>query len=707
MRLPALPDSRLTSPWPVSSSILTPSTFSVGVVVKNRAAVSLLRKHTMSFWSVLFGKPLRTDGESEERIGPLQGVPVLGLDALASASYGPEAALTVLLLAGAGSSGVILPISGCIIGLLLMVYLSYRQTIAAYPNGGGSFTVANDNLGANAGLVAAGALAVDYILNAAVAISAGVGAVASAVPALLPYTLPLCLAILVFLTVLNLRGIRSTGLVFMAPTYGFIGTLTLVIVVGLTKTILAGGDPSPAVPLRTPSHVSPAGAVGLWLFLRAFASGCTAMTGVEAVSNGVPLFRTPGVQLATRTLTVIVAVLVGLLGGLAVLVRAYGIHATAPGQAGFESVVSQVVAAVTGRGVFYYVTITAILMVLALSANTSFADFPRVCRVLADHRYLPAEFARRGSRLVFANGILVLSALSGLLLVVFGGVTDHLIPLFAIGALLAFTMSQLGMVAHWHRSTDARRRAKQAINAVGAVATALALLIVLVSKFTHGAWITAVVIPGFVLLFTRMRQYNDRLVLVTRAEGPLELSDLTPPIVVIPLRRLDQVARKALRFALTISPEIYVVQIQAEELDTDDLQIEWGHTVEEPACVAGRVPPTLVVVHSPYRQFYERFLDWLKRLTLLHPERHVVVLIPELVHRRWYHFIVGHRATRLKALLLLEGGPHVSVMSTPWYPDLRPPGRRRWMRPFHRRAHRHLGPASQIDVAAERSGGDK
>jgi amino acid transporter len=645
----------------------------------------------MSLRTVLFGKPLRSDAEAEEQIGPLQGIPVLGLDALASASYGPEAALTVLLVVGAAASQQIVPVSAGIIGLLLIVYLSYRQTLAAYPNGGGSFTVAKENLGANAGLIAAGALAVDYILNAAVAISAGVGAIVSAVPALLPYTLGICLAVLILLTIINLRGIRSAGLVFMAPTYGFIATLGVVITYGVVKTIAAGGHPAPVVPPAHPQEAATT-AVSLWLLLRAFASGCTAMTGVEAVSNGVPLFRKPTVRLARRTLTLIVAILLVLLAGLAVLVRAYGITATVPGEAGYQSVVSQVVSAVMGRGVFYYITMTAVLTVLALSANTSFADFPRVCRVLAADRYLPPEFARRGSRLVFTNGILVLSVLAGLLLVVFGGITDHLIPLFAVGALLAFTMSQLGMVAHWRRSNDEGRLLKMAVNAVGALATTVALCIVLVSKFSHGAWITAIVIPAFVLFFRGMKGYNERLAAITRAEGPLDVSNLAPPIVVIPLRRLDQVGQKALRFALTISRDVYVVQVLAEELDTEDLQARWQERVEDPVRrTLSLAPPQLVLIRSPYRQFFERLLTWLRDLTAARADRQVIVLIPELVQRRWYHFFVSHRAMRLKAQLLLKGGPHVSVMSTPWYPDLSPAqAQARWWAGRARRLRREM-----------------
>ena len=510
------------------------------------------------------------------------------------------------------------------------------------------------------------------MLNAAVAISAGVGAIVSAVPALLPHALSLTLAVSMLLTLINLRGIRSAGLAFMTPTYAFVATLGVVIAYGVVKTIWASGHPEPvAAPPR--AQEAAATSVGLWLLLRSFASGCTAMTGVEAVSNGVPLFRKPTVRLARRTLTLIVVILGCLLGGLAVLVRAYGITATVPGQPGYQSVVSQVVGAVMGRSVFYYVTMTAVLMVLALSANTSFADFPRVCRVLAADRFLPPELARRGSRLVFTNGILLLAVLAALLLIVFGGITDHLIPLFAVGALLAFTMSQLGMVAHWRNTREPGRGLKMAVNGVGAGATAVALGIVSVSKFTHGAWITAIVIPGLIVFFRKMKAYNERLSAVTKFEGPLDVANLKPPIVVIPLRRLDQVAEKALRFSLTISPDIYVVQVLAEELDTDDLQEQWRGRVEEPVRrVLNARPPQLVLIRSPYREFFERLLTWICELTERRPDRQVIVLIPELVHRRWYQFLVSHRAMRLKAALLLTGGPHVSVMSTPWYPDLTP-----------------------------------
>jgi amino acid transporter len=635
---------------------------------------------------LLFGEPLRSDAEEQERIRPVQAIPLLGLDALASASYGPEAALTVLLVAGAAASQSIVLVIAAISILLLLVYFSYRQTIAAYPNGGGAFTVAYENLGETAGLVAASALTVDYVLNTAVAISAGIGAIVSAVPGLFPHTLSMCLGVLAVLTIINLRGVRFAGIVLMAPAYLFIATLGIAIVIGLTKTVLASGGPVPATSLPAP-HGATLTVVGASLLLRGFASGCTALTGVEAVSNAVPLFRKPSIERAQLTLTLTVLALLGLVAGIALLVRAYGITATTPGSPEYQSVVSQVVAASTGRGPFYYVTMTAVVIVLTWSANTSFADFPRVCRTLAAERYLPPELARRGGRLVFSNGILVLALLAGVLLVVFGGVTDRLIPLFAMGALLAFTMSQLGMVAHWWRSREPRRMPKLAMNAVGALGTSSALVVMVVSKFTHGAWITAVVIPLFVLLFRGVRRYSDRLAAITRGEGPLDTADIRPPIVIIPLRRLDQVGRKALRFALAISPDVHVVQILAEELDTEDLQAHWRELVEDPVRRSSSVPPpALIVLRSPYRQFYQRFLGWLRQLTASHPDRQLIVLIPELVQRRWYQFLVSHRALRLKAALLMNGGPQVSVMSTPWYPDLQP--RRRYLVPPARQAPR-------------------
>jgi amino acid transporter len=631
----------------------------------------------VSIAELLFGRPLRSDEEDVERIGVFTGVAVLGLDALASAAYGPEAALTVLIPSGPLSSVYVVPITACILALLAAVFLSYYQTIAAYPDGGGTFTVSKQNLGPTLGLVGAAALCVDYIINVAVAISAGVGTIVSAVPTLLPYTLPLTLCILALLTMVNLRGVRTAGLVFLAPTYAYVALLGGTVLIGLYLTFpWTPGDGHPAVPLHIQTAASSQAThtavqlVSLWLLMRAFASGCTAMTGIEAVSNATPIFREQPVRLARATLALIVVILAFLLTGVALLARAYGISATEPGQAGYQSVLSLVVQSVIGHHAGYYLTMTAILMVLALSANTSFADFPRVCRMLALDAYLPPEFAHRGSRLVYTAGIVTLTALAGVLLIAFGGITDRLIPLFAVGAFLAFTMSQIGMVKHWQRERGRGHPLKLAINAIGAFATAITLGVIIVSKFTEGAWVIVIVIPGLVLLFQWSRRYHERVWAQVGDDAPLELNSVPRPMFVIPMRRLDRVARKALRFSLELSADVCAVQVLAEELDTEDLTSRWHDLVEEPARRAGFAPPKLVVLRSPYREFFGPFLEWIARTAHDHRDRHIVIVVPEIVRRRWYHFFLSYRETLLKTLLLLHGGPHVTVMNAPWYTDI-------------------------------------
>src|SRR3984957_1611470 len=410
----------------------------------------------MSLLDFVFGRPLASDEDKDERVGPLAGVSVFGLDALSSAAYGPEAALTVLIPLGIAGVGFSLPITIAVSVILTIVYFSYRQTISGYPEGAGSYTVAKENLGAYAGLFAASALMIYYTLNVAVGISAGIGALTSALPPLQPYALLLCLAVLLLLAFFNLRGLRESGLAFMPPTYLFIGCLVLVLVIGIVKALVFGGHPPPVNQLPPPAQTHQQ--ITLWLFLKAFAAGCTAMTGVEAVSNGVQAFKEPVVNAARRTLTLIVAILILLLLGIAYLVSAYQITATDPGAPGYQSILSMLTQAIVGRGIFYYVTIAAILLVLCLSANTSFADFPRVCRTVSQDGFLPAAFSVRGRRLVYTHGIVVLTVLAGSLLLFFNGVTDKLIPLFAVGAFLAFTLSQAGMVMHWLRSKDRMAR---------------------------------------------------------------------------------------------------------------------------------------------------------------------------------------------------------------------------------------------------------
>src|SRR5215471_1244350 len=499
----------------------------------------------MSFLDLLLGKPLASDEARAECIGTAAGIPIFGLDALSSAAYGPEAALTLLIPLGAAGIAYIVPISASIIVLLAIVYFSYRQTIAAYPSGGGSYTVASENLGTFPGLVAAAALMIDYILTAAVGISAGVGALVSAVPTLQPHTLSLCLGILVLITLTNLRGVREAGIVFIIPTYLFVGTLLFTIVIGLTKTLVASGHPvaiasSPAA-LPTPTAVA-----SLWLLMQVFSNGCTAMTGVEAVSNGVRAFREPAVKTAQHALTVIIGLLIVLLAGIAYLVRAYGIAATDPGQPGYQSVLSMLVAAVAGRGWFYYVTIGSVLTILSLSANTAFADFPRLCRAVAQNSFLPHAFGFRGRRLVYTEGILVLAALTAALLVFFGGVTDRLIPLYAIGAFLAFTLSQAGMVAHWKRVRGPGAAHSMFVNGLGAVATGLTLLVVLVAKFTEGAWVSALLIIVMLSAMLWVRRHYTRVAEETRSVAPLAVTTPHAPIVIVPIQKWDRIAENAL-----------------------------------------------------------------------------------------------------------------------------------------------------------------
>jgi amino acid transporter len=621
----------------------------------------------VSILDLLLGRPLASDEARAEQIGASAGIPIFGLDALSSCAYGPEAALTLLIPLGAAGVAYIVPISAAIIALLTIVYFSYRQTIQAYPGGGGSYTVARQNLGAGAGLLAAAALMIDYVLVAAVGISAGVGALVSAAPGLQPYTLVLCLAILAVITLINLRGMREAGLVFMFPTYLFVGSLLIAIGIGTFRTLAAGGHPLPVVSI--PKLPLVAVAPSLWLLLQAFASGCTAMTGVEAVSNGVKAFREPVVPMARRTLTIIIALLIILLAGLAYLVRAYGIGATDPGQPGYQSVLSMLLLAIVGRGFFYYVSIGSILTVLALSANTAFADFPRLCRAVAQNNYLPHSFAIRGRRLVYSQGIFVLAGLSGLLLIVFGGVTDRLIPLFAVGAFLAFTLSQAGMVGHWRRVGGPGAVRSMFVNGLGAVATGITVIVVMVAKFAEGAWITVLLIPTIVIVMNTVRRHYHAVFLETRCASPLDLHDLKPPLVVLPIQHWNHVVQKALRFALKISPSVTAVHVDLGE-GADILREEWTRFVEQPTRQAGVATPQLIVLPSPYRLVLTPIVDYVFDVEKKYPNQQIAVLIPELVEHHWYHyFLHNKRASVLKALLLLKGNRRIVVINVPWYLD--------------------------------------
>jgi amino acid transporter len=623
-------------------------------------------QRTQRLLDKILGRPLRTSEEGKEKLSVWTGVPALGLDALASTAYGPEAALTILMPLGISGLYQMPAITLGILALLMTLYLSYRQTAAAYPDGGGAYIVAKDNLGTHAGVVAGSALLLDYMLNVAVGISAGVGAIVSAVPALHNHTLVLCLLVLMTLTIVNLRGVRESGASFAVPVLLFVASVGIAMVLGIVEFWRSGGQPAAVV--APPQLSRPTEAISLWLVLRAFASGCTAMTGVEAVSNGVPLFRKPVVPNAQWTLTVIVVVLGAFLIGISTLCPAYHIHAMDEREPGYQTIFSQLVAAVAGRGVFYYISIASIFIVLTYSAQTSFADFPRVCRLLAEDSFLPPAFANRGRRLVFSLGINVLALLSGLILIAFGGITDRLIPLFAIGAFSAFVFSQAGMVLHWRGKGGRGARLKLAVNALGAVSTSIALLIIIVAKFIEGAWVTLLVVPGLVLLFHRIKRHYKKI--TQEIDWPLKLKTwkVQPPVVIILIAGWDRVAERALRFGLLLSNDITAVHVVTEQDDPKRLRELWAEKVEEPARAAGAAVPALEIIRSPFRKLYEPLLKFVSKIKEEKPGRLIAVIIPELVEPHWYGYLLHNlRAATLRPLLFLERDQRTVVITVPWH----------------------------------------
>ncbi len=617
----------------------------------------------MSIADFLFGRPLASSEDRAEKIGPPAGVSIFGLDGLSSAAYGPEAALTLLIPLGAAGVGYMLPITGSILALLTILYFSYRQTIAAYPGGGGSYTVARENIGEGAGLLAAAALMIDYVLTAAVGISAGVGALGSAIPAVQPHTLSLCLLILVLVTIVNLRGVREAGVAFMIPTYLFVGCLFLMIAIGVFRALAAGGHPAPVE--AVPHLPAATAAVSFWLLLKVFSSGCAAMTGVEAVSNGVKAFREPTARNAQLTLTIIVVILMVLLAGIAYLASAYGIGATDPTK-NYESVLSMLLRAIAGRGVFYYVSIGSILLVLSLSANTAFAGFPRLCRIIAHDNYLPHSFASTGRRLVYANGVYVLAALTAALLILFRGVTDRLIPLYAVGAFLAFTLSQAGMVRHWLRNNSAWHNIF--VNGLGAFATGVTTIVVLTAKFVDGAWVTVLLIPVMLFVMTWVRRHYRLATEEIASQDPADFRNLQDPIVITPIASWTKVSQKALRFAYALSNEVHAVHISAGDETENEFCRNWPRYAEAPAREAGLPPPELVVIESPYRLVLTPILDYILEVEQKNPGRQIAVLLPEMAERHWFHyFLHNQRAEILKAWLLVKGNQRIVLVSVPWY----------------------------------------
>jgi amino acid transporter len=630
----------------------------------------------MNIFDALFGRPLATNEAHAEHIGVAAGIPIFGLDGLTSAAYGPEAAMVLLIPLGLmGVQHYLLPIFGFILTLLTILYFSYRQTIVAYPNGGGSFTVASENLGDKAGLLAAAALMIDYILTAAVGISAGVTALVSAFqhtkygPQLHHYQLLMCLVILVAIAIVNMRGVKETGAVFMLPTFIFVGTLLTTIGVGVYHSVIAHGHPialeAPPPPDAQTEHL--AGWLLVFLLMKAFSNGCAAMTGVEAVSNGVTAFKEPRSRNANRTLTVIIFMLIILLFGLSYVARAYGVTAMDPNAINYQSVLSIEVAAVFGSGWFYYVTMGGVLAALAFSANTAFADFPRMARAIAMKDYLPHVFLLKGRRLLFSHGIYALTGFTALILIIFDGQTDALIPLYAIGAFLAFTLSQAGMVKHWHTDREARHRhIKMFVNGLGAVATGLSLCVIVVTKFKYGAWVTVLLVPFLIWIMTAVKRHYIRVKSETADPTPLRLTGLEPPIVVIPMARWDKVTEKAMRFGMLMSPVVKVVHVDSD--DADELGKVWEEMVLKPVREFHIAEPELVTVKSNFRTIISPLMDYVLKLEDENPGRKIAVLLPELVVKHWWENLLhNQRVQLLKILLLLKGNQRIVVVNIPWY----------------------------------------
>lgn len=623
----------------------------------------------MSLVKTLFGRRLATFEAEHAKIGSIRGVPVLGLDALASAAYGPEAALAILIPLGAAGLHYIPAITAVILVLLGILYISYRQTIAAYPSGGGSYIVAKHNLGTGAGLCAAAALVLDYVLNAAVGISAGVGALVSAFPALHEHILALCLTILILIAIVNLRGLRESGAAFGIPTWAFVFLFLGILIAGAVKTVLSGGNPTPIV---KPAALPPAAsAATLWLLMRSFASGCTAMTGVEAVSNGVPIFKEPSVKHAIRTLTIIVLILAAFLGGIAWLTQAYHIGAIDQTRPSYQSVLSSLIGAIIGRGFLYYATMAALLSVVCLSANTSFAGFPRICRLMAEDDFLPHAFANIGRRLVYTSGIVVLTTLAGVILIAFGGITERLIPLFAVGAFGAFTFSQAGMVVHWRRLGARKHWHRLTINAIGATTTACALIVIVATKFHDGAWMTVLLIPIIILLFRSVRAHYRKVEFQLERRAEIEIAPPESVSVLLPVKSWDNLTEKALRFARALSTDVTALHIYSDPEECKTMQEDWRRYVDEPLTRAGMTPTPLVCISSPYRRLFTPLLNYIDEMRQTR-EGMVAVILPDLVEARWYEYLLHtQRANVLRSLLLLKGNQRVAVISVPWYLERR------------------------------------
>jgi len=583
----------------------------------------------------LLGRPLATKQAVHERLSNPVALAVFSSDPLSSVAYATEEILLVLVLAGTAALHYSIGISLVIVGLVAILTASYRQTIYAYPSGGGAFVVAKSNLGEFPGLVAAAALLIDYVLTVAVSVAAGVAAITSAVPELHEHRVGLGLLAIVVLTLGNLRGVRESGKIFALPTYMFVGGLGVVIVVGLGRTLFGGpvGHPLPSVPVVE--------GLSLFLLLRAFSSGCTALTGIEAISNGVPAFRDPTSKNAATTMIWMATMLGGLFFGLTILAYVYGL---VPREE--ETLVSQIARISLGGGVFYYFMQVATMLILILAANTSYNGFPRLASLLAQDSFLPHQMRNVGDRLAFSNGIFILGLSAALLLIVFRGETHALIPLYAIGVFLSFTLSQGGMVRHWQHLKGRGWRQKFAINLAGAVATGVATVVLAVTKFAHGAWMVIFLIPLLIGMFKKiqwhykMADWQLSLTMYDRPKNP------PPNIVVMPIGSLNRAVVIALDYVRQRAQDIRVVHVDADPEETARIKKDWEKW-------GAGIP--LVILSSPYRSFLHPFLTYVEKVREDNPGSWVTVALAEVLPARWWENLLhNQRALLIKAALLFK-----------------------------------------------------
>ena len=599
----------------------------------------------------LLGTPIPTSHDRHERLSRTTGLAVFASDALSSVAYATEAILLVLVSAGPAALRASLPIGLAIAALIAIVAVSFRQSILAYPKGGGAYVVTRENLGRYPSLVAGAALLIDYVLTVAVSVAAGIDAILSAVPALLPYRVVACIAGVLLIALANLRGVRESGRLFAAPTYVFVGAYLTMIGWGAAR--LLNGEGAAAGPGAVAGP--PAGwfgAVSLFLVLRAFASGCAALTGIEAVSDGVPAFRTPEAKNARQVLAALAVILIVLFVGITVLAAGFGI---APVEG--ETTNSQLARRVFGDNPLYYLVQGVTALILILAANTSFADFPRVASFLARDRFIPRQFANRGDRLAFSNGILILTALSVLLLIVFHGDTHALIPLYAVGVFLSFTLKQTSMVRYWLRRRTAGWISGVLVQGTGATVTGFVMVVIALTKFAHGAWIVVVLIPLLVLVFVAIHRHYEAVAVQLSIDGVTP--DVTPASVTV-LMLLGDVHRgvlPALRYARALSPSARAIYVESDAEHTRRFEERWG--------IWGSGMP-LVVLRSPYRSVVGPLLQYLDHLQRMAPDQLITIVLPEFVPARWWqHLLHNQTALLIKGALLFRRG--VIVTNVPYH----------------------------------------